>query len=166
MNKNLGIALAVVGLVLVGFGGFYFGKDSGVKFGTVINPSNALNQLRLINDFNSITLDLQGLRSPLAGVVTGSATLNTATVATTTGASASTTITLTGALVGDYLVWGESTSTVNAALTCEVTAANLATCYKWSVGGSVSAVTSTLFVSDLPKASFIAPAALQTSTST
>lgn len=162
-NKYLLVAVA---LVLSFLGGYAVHSQ---KLGSVITPSAALDQQFLINDFNSVVSDLQALRTPFAGIVQTSTVVGASTLGSTASSSASvsTTITVNGALVGDGIIWGISTSTANVYYNAEVSAANTVVFWETNSGivGQVVAST-TFFVTLMPKASFLAPAALNTSTST
>jgi hypothetical protein len=112
-------------------------------------------------DSQDLTNELTAISNPLLGWVATSTVMSNVTVGSTTVASSS--FTLTGAAVGDYLEWSESTTTTNAILGCNVTAANTVNCYKQTaVPGSagVAAVTSTVYVLDLPRTTFVSPTGL------
>lgn len=152
-TKSIVLAV-VVALVVGGFAGYAVApKNLGVAS---IAPYNCLNQQILCNEIQSIANPLTGWNassSQFNGVILGQIGSTTST--------ASTTITVTGASVGDYLEYGESTSSVSALLGCVVTAANTAVCYKQNMqAGQATVATSTVFVLDVPKASFVSPSGL------
>ena len=154
MNNTLKVIFGVVvALVIGGFVG-YFLHPAGGGLGTAsITPYNCLNNQILCNE-------LQSIANPLTGWNATSATMGALTVGSTTVQSSTIAVTSTP---GDYLEWGESTSTANVNLNCTVSAANTVVCTKTTaVPGSagISAVTSTVYVLDLPKATFVSPTGL------
>lgn len=175
-TKQIGIFVLVA--ILVGVGAYFVGHDNGVTFGTTyVNPVSLQNQT-LYNKLASVVQDLQAVRSPLAGTLNySSSTFNIPTLikgqssstisSSTAGASG-----LAGAAIGDFVLVSVSTTSANIAAqgigaTGNVTAADTITI-------NFTAPTSTAYaggqfgldVRILPKASFTAPAALNTATST
>ena len=150
MNKSLIALLVVVGLV-VGFGAGFLAFRSSPSVGSV-TPYYAMNNQALTNELNAIA-------APETGWLASSTTFGAQALGAvgSTTSTASTTITVAGATVGDYLEWGQTTSTAGVVLNCSVTAANTAMCYEQNLSSTnnLSAVTSTVNVLDLPKASFV-----------
>lgn len=152
-NKTL---LSVIGGLVVGFVigfviGFLVFHSSATFQGATVTPSNA-------QDSQALTNELQAIVNPELGWLATSTTMNTLTVGSTTVQSS--TFTLTGASVGDYLEWSESVPTTNVNLNCVVSASNTVVCTKTTAlpgSAGISAVTSTINVLDLPKSTFVSP---------
>lgn len=156
MNKaNVVIAIVIVA-ILAAFGGYLAGKSTPTGGAASITAYNALNSAALQNE-------LQLIANPLTGWLASSTTLN-ATALGPVGAStstASTSITLTGVSVGDYLEWSVSTTTVNVSWNCSVTAANTAVCYETNLQSPAQTpATTTVNILDLPKSTFVSPSGL------
>ena len=115
----------------------------------------------------SILGDLQKVRAPLAGALTGSGSwtsgaLGPVTVATST---ATTSITVTGATAGDYVLLGSSTSTENVRIGGYVSGTNAVTVSAENLlTSNQTPATTTIYAIVLPRASFVAPSALGTAT--
>lgn len=138
------MGIAVLGLVFLGVLAFKSDPQAQNLSAANVTAYNALNNQSLVNELNLIA-------NPLVGWLSGSATMGNLTIGSTTVQSS--TITVTGAVPGDYLEWSESTSTTNALLSCTVSAANTIVCTKsTAVPGSagIAAVTSTVTVTDMP----------------
>lgn len=164
-NKYLLVGLALV----VGLGVGYVLPHAS-KLGSVISPSAALDQQVLINDFNSLTADLQAVRAPLAGmlqvttVTTTTAQLSAFGTSTDMIASGAFTVTST---LGDTVVLGVGTPTTGILYFPQITAANTVKVnFLNTTNAAVTPATTTFTLTVLPAASFTAPAALQTTTST
>lgn len=151
------VGLVVLVALVAGLLGYFGGQfQGGGSFGAGITASNALNQQRLINEFAA-------LASSTANIAQGSATQNQAILgpANTATSSLSGTITVTGAVVKDGCILGLSTSTTNAVGGCLITAANTAT--YWITNATTTAVTfvtSTVYATNVPNATFVAPTGL------
>ncbi len=125
---------------------------------------NALSEFRDASELRklheTILADLTALRAPLAGLISGSATYDPASLAD--GAGATTTVTVTGAALGDYVVgvsFGLDLQGIT--LTGYVSAANtVAVRFQNESGGVLDLASSTLRAVVLPAATFAAPAAL------
>lgn len=179
MNKTLLIAVAVA-LVLGGLAGYALAPKSNPALGTTISAYNALNQQVLINDFNSITSDLQNLRTPLAGIETTTTaslafpTFGTAGAGSATSTLATTTVIGVSLLPGDQVLvspnWGTvPTNSITFAASVFATSTTNGTISITAFNGTTtvqSPPATTFFVTVLPKATFIAPGALNTATST
>jgi len=110
--------------------------------------------------FDAVRTDLVAVRSPLSGLLTGSATYDAASLVDAAGAT--TTVTVTGAALGDLVV-GVSfgvdlqgitvTAYVSAANTVSVRLQN-------ETGGTLDLASTTIRVVVAPYGSFVAPAAL------
>jgi hypothetical protein len=110
--------------------------------------------------FEAVAVDLAATRAPLAGLLSGSATYDPASLAD--GAGATTTVTVTGAALGDYVVgvsFGLDLQGIT--LTGYVSAADtVAVRFQNESGGVLDLASSTLRAVVLPRTSFAAPAAL------
>ena len=186
MTKNYFIGFLAAALVLGGIIGYIVAPSSlnGVNLGasnpssSVISYYSSLSKQVLWDSLNSLLMDINKVRAPLAGVIAASATWNPSSMAaaTTTGVGlgvisgyTTTTLTLTGAAVGDFVIvsFDSATSTdlwtisgkVSAASTALITIVNYST-------AALDLTTSTLRARVLPQSTFAAPASLQTSTST
>ena len=112
--------------------------------------------------FNAIRADLTAVRAPLAGLLTGSATYDAASLLDAAGATS--TITVTGAALGDYVV-GLSCSVdlQGITLTGYVSAADTVSFrLQNESGGTLDLASATFRAVVLPQSSFVAPAALTT----
>jgi len=112
--------------------------------------------------FKDILKDLTAIRAPLAGLITGSATVDHPSIAAGSGITAN--ITATGAALGDLVV-GISCSVdlQGLTLTGYVSAANTVS-YRLQngTGGAIDLASATFYAVVAPKASFVAPATLKT----
>ena len=113
---------------------------------------------KLLND---LLTDITEIRASLAGVLSGSATFNAASLAD--GAGETTTITVTGAVLGDYVIVSHGIDLQGITVTGYVSAANTVSVrVQNESGGTLDLASSTLRALVLPRASFDAPAALTT----
>ena len=172
MNTKLISIIGVILAVVVSVCGLvYIFRDNGGLVGsTAITYSGSVGRAETYAIFSSLLTYITAVRAPLAGILTGSATLNATAlgpIATATS-SATTSITVTGAAAGDYVMLGSSTSTADVFLTGLVTAANTVSVSARNVNAAAqTTATTTLYAVVMPRASFTAPAALGTvSTST
>lgn len=159
-NKHLVLAI-VIGAVVVAVSAFGFYtidlalNQKAQNLGAAnVTPYYAMNSQALTNELNAIA-------NPLTGWLATSTTLNALTVGSTTVQS--TTLTVTGVTAGDYIEWGLSTSTTNVMISCQSFAANTVNCTEFSaVPGSagISAATTTLYIVDIPRTTFVSPAIL------
>ncbi len=163
--QKLGLFLGSLVLLVAAF---FSGSNAG-QLGATIDYYSSLNQSRLYNVNASLLTDITAIRTSVVGIAS-STSMNGGTLALEGSAtsSASTTITgYTGVAVGDFVLCGESTSTAEVSLTCDVTAANVVTAYKLNLGGGAATLaTSTIYGTVYPRAKLGAPAALTTVTST
>jgi hypothetical protein len=103
--------------------------------------------------------DYTAIRAVLAGLLTGSATWDAGSIAD--GDMESKDITVTGAALGDFVLVSISIDNVDLTLTGTVTAANVVTAtLANNTGGAVDLASCTVRAVVLPRASFLAPAAL------
>lgn len=112
--------------------------------------------------FVAILADITAVRAPLAGLLTGSATYDAANLVD--GAGATSTITVTGAALGDYVL-GLSCSVdlQGMTLTGYVSAADTVSFRLQNEStGAIDLASATFRAVVAPRASFVAPAALTT----
>jgi hypothetical protein len=134
-------------------------------------PRSALHKaIEIINDLVAIVnelqeehaailVDLAAIRAPLAGVLTGSATYDAASLAD--GAGATTTVTVTGAALGDYVLISHSVDLAAISVTGYVSASNTVSVrFQNESTGAVDLASGTLRALVLGRASFAAPGAL------
>src|ERR1044072_9973676 len=123
-----------------------------------INPRTAQHDSQLEAVLDSIRDDLAAIRAPLAGLLTGSATYDAASLAD--GVGATTTVTVTGAVLGDFVVGvSHGVDLAGITVTAYVSAANTVSVrFQNESGGTLDLASATLRVAVLPFASFSAPA--------
>lgn len=103
--------------------------------------------------------DITAIRASLAGILTGSATWDAASIAD--GDMESKDITVTGAVLGDFVMVSLSIDNADLTLTGTVTAANTVTAtLANNTGGAVDLASCTVRAVVLSKTTFVAPAAL------
>lgn len=103
--------------------------------------------------------DYTAIRASLAGILTGSATWDAAEIAD--GDMESKDITVTGAALGDFVLVSLSIDNADLTLIGTVTAANTVTAtLSNNTGSAVDLASCTVRALVLPRASFVAPAAL------
>jgi hypothetical protein len=127
-----------------------------------INNRSAQGDSQLKAVLDSIKADMTAIRAPLAGLLTGSATYDAASLAD--GVGATTTVTVTGAALGDFVVGvSHGVDLAGITVTGYVSAADTVSVrFQNESGGTLDLASSTLRVVVLPRASFVAPAALTT----
>jgi hypothetical protein len=133
-----------------------------------INKSIKQRLQKLANDadakelkalFDAIKADLTAVRAPLAGALTGSATYDTASLAD--GAGATTTVTVTGAALGDFAMASLGVDAAGITVTAYVSAADTVSVrIQNESAGVVDLASTTILAVVLPFGSFVAPAAL------
>ena len=170
MNKKLEVSLVavVVVLLLAGFAAYKVGQSGGV-FGTAINPSNALNQQRLINDFDSILRDVQNVRAPLAGIQTVASSTYTLPTFLQSGATSTLAGFSLGFTIGDPVIVAVNSATQPGLIGVGVMSATSTATITWFVPGVTSTVSASAVgvrATAIPGATFVAPAAITTTTST
>ena len=172
MNKHFVWGLVAV-LVLGGAVGYFIGKSSQpAKLGAfTVGPATAGGSEALYNALNSMAGDDVRLRAPLAGLLVASSSVSWGTLDTSDTASSSAAIALGGsATVGDFChVQNLTAASSSASFRCEVSATGAnasATIYAIVSSSSAAVGTLTMRVWVLPVSSFVAPAALNTVTST
>lgn len=110
---------------------------------------------------SDIAADLAAVRAPLAGLLTGSATYDTAQLIDAAGAT--TTVTVTGAAIGDFAMASLGVDVAGITVTAYVSAPNTVSVrIQNESGGTLDLASTTLRVAVLPFGSFAAPAALAT----
>lgn len=108
-----------------------------------------------------VAADLAALRTPLAGLLTGSATYDAPSLVDAAGATA--TVTVTGAALGDFAMASLGVDVAGISVTAYVSAANTVSVrLQNESGGTLDLLSTTLRVVVLPFGSFAAPAALTT----
>ena len=111
---------------------------------------------------SDIATDLAAVRAPLAGLLTGSATYDAASLIDAAGAT--TTVTVTGAALGDFAMASLGVDVTGISVTAYVSAANTVSVrLQNESGGTLDLASTTLRAVVLPFGSFAAPAALATS---
>lgn len=103
--------------------------------------------------------DITAIRAVLAGVLSGSTTWDAASIAD--GDEEAKDITVTGAVLGDFVLVSASIDVADLSLVGQVTAADTVTVQLLNnTGGAIDLASMTTYVRVLPRASFAAPAAL------
>jgi len=103
--------------------------------------------------------DITAIRATLAGILTGSATWNAGSIAD--GDMESKDITVTGAAIGDFVLISMGVDVVDLVVSGQVTATDTVTAtLANNTGGAVDLASTTVRAVVLPRASFVAPAAL------
>ena len=111
---------------------------------------------------SDIATDLAALRAPLAGLLTGSATYDAGSLID--GAGATTTVTVTGAALGDFAMASLGVDEAGISVTAYVSAADTVSVrLQNESGGTLDLASTTLRAVVLPFGSFAAPDALVTS---
>ncbi len=164
----IGIGLIIVGIIFAGL----MIKNQSDLLGATVNYSNSLSQTNLYNSLESLLSDINRVRLPLSGMVTSS----TAQIVWPSVGAASTTATSTqvvglAALQGDLVFLSPSTSTASTTYSISVLTASStsATFTIVAHNGGSAAVTPTATdfkLTVLPRATFLVPGALVTSSST
>ena len=118
--------------------------------------------LDLKKALSDIATDLAALRAPLAGLLTGSATYDAGSLVD--GVGATTTVTVTGAALGDFAMASLGVDEAGISVTAYVSAANTVSVrLQNESGGTLDLASTTLRAVVLPFGSFAAPATLVTS---
>lgn len=109
--------------------------------------------------FTAFLADITAIRNVLAGILRGSATYDAASLAD--GAGTTTTVTVTGALVGDFAIASFGVDVAGITVTAYVSAADTVSVrVQNESGGTLDLASTTLRAIVLPTASVVAPAAL------
>jgi hypothetical protein len=126
----------------------------------VIGENVAARVTALKKLLDTIRADLVAVRAPLAGLLTGSAVYDPANLAD--GAGATTTITVTGAALGDFVVGVSFSLDLQGVLLVPYVSAadTVSVRFQNESGGAVDLASGTLRAVVAPRASFVAPAAL------
>jgi hypothetical protein len=128
-----------------------------------INPRTAQHDSQLEAILDSILVDMTAVRTVLGGILTGSATYDAASL--TDGTGATTTVTVTGAALGDFVIISHGVDLAGITVTGYVSAADTVSVrFQNESGGTLDLASSTLRALVLPRATFAAPAALTTTT--
>lgn len=165
-NKPNWLAVILICLVVIGTG---YGVTKAINegLGATVNYSTAGNYLPTYTLLNAMVTDLQEVRKPLSGLLTGTVNFNVQSLGA--GGAASTTATVTGAGSGDLVfVTSDSTSSVRDKLRLDayVSAADTVTLIITNTTSTLDESNQNYFFRVLPKNLFIAPAALTTATTT
>ncbi len=141
--------------------------------GATLTYSSARGSIELYNYLDAVTADLVNVRLPLSGVLSYSGVIQPDAGATIApGNVATSTITVTGAAVGDFVLvsFASSTySTIGVGITGQVTNASTVTLLWQNTASSSTAFTAastTVRVRVIPSGTFAAPAALTAATTT
>ena len=111
-----------------------------------------------------IVADVAAVRSPLAGMLSGSVTYDAASLIDAAGAT--TTVTVTGAALGDFAMASLNVDVAGITVTAYVSATNTVSVrLQNESGGTLDLASATLAVRVIPKAAFTAPAALSATAS-
>lgn len=111
------------------------------------------------DQLNALLTDITAVRTVLAGILTGSATYDTASLVD--GAGATTTITVTGAVLGDFVLVSFGVDLQGISVTAYVSAADTVSVrIQNESGGTLDLASTTVRALVLPRATFAAPAAL------
>ncbi|HYN54398.1 MAG TPA: hypothetical protein VES38_06810 [Methylotenera sp.] len=109
--------------------------------------------------FDALLADLTDVRASIGGVLSGSAVYDTASLID--GAGATTTITVTGAALGDFAMVSAGVDLAGITVTAYVSAADTVSVrLQNESGGTLDLASTTLRARVLPQASFDAPGAL------
>ncbi len=128
-----------------------------------INNRSSQGDSQLQAVLDSLLADITAIRTVLAGILTGSATYDAASLAD--GVGATTTITVTGAVLGDFVIVSHSVDLAGITVTGYVSAADTVSVrFQNESTGTLDLASGTLRALVLPRASFAAPAALTTTT--
>jgi hypothetical protein len=128
-----------------------------------INPRTALHDSQLEAILDSLLTDITAIRAVLGGVLSGSTTLDVASLAD--GAGATSTITVTGAALGDFVLVSLGVDLQGISVTGYVSAADTVSVrVQNESGGTLDLASTTVRARVIPQASFAAPAALTTTT--
>ena len=111
------------------------------------------------DQLNALLTDITAVRTVLAGILTGSATYDTASLVD--GAGATTTITVTGAVLGDFVLVSFGVDLQGISVTAYVSAADTVSVrIQNESGGTLDLASTTVRALVFPRATFAAPAAL------
>ena len=111
------------------------------------------------DQLNALLTDITAVRAVLAGILTGSATYDTASLVD--GAGATTTITVTGAVLGDFVLVSFGVDLQGISVTAYVSAADTVSVrIQNESGGTLDLASTTVRALVLPRTTFVAPAAL------
>lgn len=110
-------------------------------------------------DYTALLADVTAIRAVLGGILSGSATLDVASLAD--GVGATSTVTVTGAALGDFALVSHGVDVAGISVTAYVSAVDTVSVrFQNESGGAVDLASTTIRVRVLPQASFAAPAAL------
>jgi len=166
MNNKI-LALVLVAALAVGGLGYWLGHSQGY-LGATVNYSNSMSNANLYASLASLAADDVAVRAPLAGLTASSTDVNF--VDLSQGEVATTSLTGLGSSigVGDWCVATVASTTAHEALivSCDIIATGVAQVSVHSATGTTAITTDTVTVRAFDLGTFVAPAALQTSTST
>lgn len=128
-----------------------------------ITNTSGMSHAELIAMLEALLVDLTAVRAPLAGLLTGSVTWDAGSIAD--GDEEAKEVTVTGAALGDFVLVSHGVDVADLAIVGQVTAADTVTLLLLNnTGSAVDLATTTAYAVVLPKASFVAPAALTVTT--
>jgi len=128
-----------------------------------ITPSGSMSHAELQTLLDAFLTDITAVRAPLSGILSGSATWDAASIANS--AEEAKDVTVTGAVLGDFVLVSASIDITDLTLVGQVTAADTVTCQLLNnTGGAIDLGSMTVAVRVLPAASFAAAAALTVTT--
>lgn len=123
--------------------------------------TDLLTKQAQITLFQSLLADLTDLHNMFSTMLTGSATYDPASLAD--GAGATTTVTVTGAALGDLVLPSFSVDLAGVSVTAYVSAANTVSVrFQNESGGTVDLASGTIVARVFKNADLVAPAALTT----
>lgn len=118
-----------------------------------------MTKLQMITLLNALQDDLTSIRASLGGLLVGSATYDPPSLVDAAGAT--TTVTVTGAVLGDYAQASFGLDLQGLTVTAYVSAADTVSVrFQNESGGTLDLASSTLRAVVMPTATFKAPAAL------
>ena len=121
--------------------------------------ADSKSRIELKKLFDAILVDLTEIRASLAGILTGSATKDFASIAD--GADDSVDVTVTGAVLGDQAIASIGVDVTDLIVSASVTAADTVTVAVYNgTGGAVDLAETTVRATVFPYGSFDAPSAL------
>jgi hypothetical protein len=128
-----------------------------------INNRSGQGDSQLLAVLDSLLADITAVRALFGGMLSGSDTWDAGSIAD--GDEEVKEITVTGAALGDFVLVSASIDVADLALVGQVTEANKVTVQLLNnTGGAIDLGSMTVHVRVIPRAAFVAPAALTTTT--
>jgi len=129
---------------------------------SIVQTTNAMNDSgarSLYQLFVAFLADITAIRAVLAGVISGSAVYDAANLIDAAGVT--TTVTATGAALGDFVLVAHSVDLAGISVTGYVSAADTVTVrFQSESGGAIDLASGIIRVRVLPQSTLAAPAAL------